>query len=117
MTTSNKIITASIDDALFIPSEAIFVKDSITYVYKTSGVRQVVVKGPSNENYTVIEQGLNEGEDLYLSLPQNPSRFKWQGEELIPIIKSRLKEEAEAAKKKAEQQKAGAKDRDKDNGA
>ncbi|MFY9116519.1 MAG: efflux RND transporter periplasmic adaptor subunit [Bacteroidales bacterium] len=105
MTTSNKIITASIDDALFIPSEAIFVKDSITYVYKTSGVRQVVVKGPSNENYTVIEQGLNEGEDLYLSLPQNPSRFKWQGEELIPIIKSRLKEEAEAAKKKAEQQK------------
>ena len=40
------------------------------------------LSGPSNENYTVIEQGLNEGEDLYLSLRKS-SRFKWQGEELI----------------------------------
>lgn len=109
MTTSNKIITASIDSAVFIPSETIFERDSITYVYKTNGVRQIVVKGPSNENYTVIEQGIHSGDELYLSLPQNPTRFKLQGDELIPVIKSRLRQEAEKEaeeeKKKAEQEK------------
>ncbi|HQB24224.1 MAG TPA: efflux RND transporter periplasmic adaptor subunit, partial [Bacteroidales bacterium] len=109
MTTSNKIITASLDSAVFVPSETIFERDSITYVYKTNGTRQVVVKGPSNENFTVIERGLQAGDELYLSLPQNPTRFKLQGEELIPIIKNRLKkeaeEQAEAEKKKAEQEK------------
>ncbi len=69
MTTSNKIITASLDSAIFIPSEAIFEKDSLTYVYKTNNVRQIVVTGLSNENHTVIEQGLEEGDEVYLFLP------------------------------------------------
>jgi len=105
MTTSNQIITASIDSAVYIPSEAIFEKDSITYVYKTNNVRQIVITGQSNENHTVIEQGLEEGDDMYLSLPQNPSKFKVQGEEYIDVIKQRIKEKEEAEKKKAEEEK------------
>lgn len=105
MTTSNKIITASLDSAIFIPSEAVFEKDSLTYVYKTNNVRQIVVTGLSNENHTVIEQGLEEGDEVYLSLPENPSKFKVQGEEFIDVIKQRIKEKEEAEKKKAEEEK------------
>lgn len=104
MTTSNQIITASMGSAVFIPSEAIFERDSITYVYKTNGVRQIVVKGEANDNFTVIEQGLEEGDEVYLSLPLNPARFKVQGEEYISIIKKKLLEKAEAEKKKAMEQ-------------
>lgn len=104
MTTSNQIVTSSMDSAIFIPSEAIFERDSITYVYTTDGIRQIVVKGESNENFTVIEQGLAEGDELYLSLPMNPSRFKVQGEEYIAVIKQRIIEKAEAEKRRAEEQ-------------
>ncbi|HOG26145.1 MAG TPA: efflux RND transporter periplasmic adaptor subunit [Bacteroidales bacterium] len=104
MTTSNQIITASIDSAVFLPSEAIFERDSITYIYRTNGIRQIVVKGESNDNFTVIEQGLAPGDEVYLSLPQNPSRFKVQGEEYISVIKQRIIDKAEAEKRKAEEQ-------------
>ncbi|MDD5714561.1 MAG: efflux RND transporter periplasmic adaptor subunit, partial [Bacteroidales bacterium] len=96
MTTSNQIVTASLDSAISIPSEAIFERDSITYVYKSNGIRQIVVKGIANENFTVVEQGLAEGEEVYLSLPLNPAKFKVQGEEYIPVIKKRIQEAAEA---------------------
>lgn len=104
MTTSNQIVTASLDNALYVPAEAIFETDSITYVYRTNGVRQIVVTGEANENFRVIEQGLTAGQEIYLSLPQNAKRFKVQGEDLIPIIKKRLEEQAEA-KKEAEEEK------------
>jgi hypothetical protein len=35
-----------------------------------------VVAGQANENHTVIEHGLQEGDEVYLSLPENPSKFK-----------------------------------------
>ncbi|MDD4919816.1 MAG: efflux RND transporter periplasmic adaptor subunit [Bacteroidales bacterium] len=104
MTTSNQIITASMDSAIFLPSEAIFERDSITYVYRTNGVRQIVVKGESNDNFTVIEQGLAEEDEVYLSLPVSPSRFKVQGEEYISVIKQRIIDKAEAERKKAQEQ-------------
>lgn len=107
MTTSNQIITASIGSAIFVPSEAIFERDSITYVYKTNGIRQIIVKGESNDNFSVIEQGLAEGDEVYLSLPLNPSRFKVHGEEYISVIKEQILKKAEEEKKKAEKQEPG----------
>lgn len=103
MTTSNQIITSSIDSAVFVPAEAVFESDSITYVYKTSGVRQIVVAGDANENFRVIEQGLKEEDEIYLSLPENAIKFKVQGEEYIPVIKQRIIEKAEAARKALEE--------------
>lgn len=72
MTTSNKIITETIEDALFIPLECLNVEDdSITFVYKKSGlsfVKQEVIPGSANTNEVIIEAGLSQGDQLYLSV-------------------------------------------------
>ena len=73
MTTSNKIITTLIDDALFVPLECLHSHmDSITYVFKREGlatVKQEVIIGETNANDAVILAGVSEGDRLYLSMP------------------------------------------------
>ncbi|MCK4466601.1 MAG: efflux RND transporter periplasmic adaptor subunit, partial [Bacteroidales bacterium] len=81
MTTSNQIITTTFEDVLYLPLEAIHVNDSIPFVYKKNGVKQIVVIGKSNENEIIIEQGLEEGNKVLLTIPENPEKFKLQGEE------------------------------------
>lgn len=103
MTTSNQIVTASYKDVVYIPTEAIFGNDTMTYVYKTNGIKQVVVAGDMNENYRIIEQGLENGEELYLSIPQNAERFKLVGEEFIPLIKQRKEEKEREEQQRLEE--------------
>ncbi|MEM9051945.1 MAG: efflux RND transporter periplasmic adaptor subunit [Bacteroidota bacterium] len=71
MTTSNQIITNLFEDVLHIPIEGLFNQDdSITYVFKKSGLgveKQEVMIGASNTNQVVILAGLNEGEEIYLN--------------------------------------------------
>ena len=106
MTTSNKIVTAVFDSVMSIPLEAIHVEDSIPMVFKKNGVKQVVLLGESNENEVIVENGLEPGDKVLLSLPEEPEKFKLQGDEIIVQIKERqrdrkLEEErmkAEAAK-------------------
>lgn len=99
MTTSNLIITQTFDDVLFIPLETVHANDSLPFVYKKNGVRQVVVLGESNENQIIVETGLSEGENIMLSVPEEPEKFKFEGLELAEIIrekemeKQRLEEE------------------------
>ncbi len=73
MTTSNKIITKLIEEALFVPLEALHNhKDSITFVYKREGlniVKQEVVMGETNANEAVIVSGLSDGDRVFLSVP------------------------------------------------
>lgn len=102
MTTSNQIVTASFPDVVYIPSEALFGNDTITYVYKINGDKQVVVAGEMNENFRIIEQGLTEGEEIYLSTPANAEKFKLVGEELIPIIKQRAEDKQRAEEQRLE---------------
>jgi HlyD family secretion protein len=74
MTTKNEIITASFEDVLFVPLEAIHNNDSLTYVFIDQGMRTLkkeVKVGPSNENEIIILQGLTEDEQVYLSIPEN----------------------------------------------
>ena len=103
MTTSNKIITASFDNVLYVPLEALFGTDTMMYVYRTNGVRQVVVPGEMNDNFRVIEQGLEEGDGVYLSLPEGAESFKLAGAEYIEVLKQRAqaKKDAEEKQKKA----------------
>ncbi len=98
MTTSNQIITNIYDDVLFLPLEAIHNEDSLSFVYTKSNRKQIIVPGEVNENYIIIEQGLNEGDDVYLSVPENAEKFKLSGEELILVLKERekLKKEKDA---------------------
>ena len=90
MTTSNKIIIRSLNDAVYLPIECIQAgADSIPYVYRKDGTRQVVITGESNDKNMVIEKGLEAGEKVYLGYPEDPAKFRLQGEDLIPLIKER----------------------------
>ena len=99
MTTSNQIITNVYEEVLYLPLEAIHNEDSISFVYTKSNKKQVIVPGESNENYIIIEQGLKEGAEVYLSVPEHSEKFKLSGEELIKVLKEREE------KKKLEEQK------------
>ncbi|MFP4557467.1 MAG: efflux RND transporter periplasmic adaptor subunit [Bacteroidales bacterium] len=92
MTTSNQIIIRSFDDVLYVPLEAIHPEDSISYVYTTRNRKQVVITGHQNENFIIVEKGLNENDEIYLSVPENPDKFALAGEELIPEIMERAAE-------------------------
>jgi multidrug efflux pump subunit AcrA (membrane-fusion protein) len=71
MTTSNRIITEREKDVLHIPLECLFNQDdTITYVYKKSGLnteKQEVMLGTTNRNEVVVLAGIEEGDVLYLN--------------------------------------------------
>lgn len=72
MTTGNEILIAEKSETLYIPLEALHANDSISYVYKKSGMstqRQEVLTGLSNENEVEVLAGLNEEDLIYLSIP------------------------------------------------
>jgi HlyD family secretion protein len=92
MTTGNKIITKTIKDVIYIPLESVQAgADSVPFVYKKDGTRQIVVLGESNENNIVAEQGIEAGDQIYLSTPEAPDKFKIAGADLISIIKEKEK--------------------------
>jgi len=72
MTTSNRIYTNTIKDTLVMPLEAVFNQDSITFVYRKSGLsieKVQVLLGDANENEVVINSGLTAGDKVLLSEP------------------------------------------------
>jgi HlyD family secretion protein len=71
MTTSNAIVIEKLEDVIYVPLEAINVQsDSINYVYLANKKKQEVKLGLANANDVVIELGLSEGQNLFLSTPQ-----------------------------------------------
>jgi HlyD family secretion protein len=92
MTTGNKIILDKFSDVVYIPIECVQAGiDSIPFVYKKNGTKQVVLLGLTNEKYVIIEKGLDPGSLIYLDNPEKPEKFKIAGEELIPLLKEREK--------------------------
>ncbi|MCL2042202.1 MAG: efflux RND transporter periplasmic adaptor subunit [Bacteroidales bacterium] len=76
MTTQCDIIIETIPDVLYIPLEALFSDDTISYVY-TGSVRQEVIAGRSNDNFVIIEKGLQQEQKVLLSVPENPNNYKF----------------------------------------
>lgn len=107
MTTSNKIITREYPEVLSVPIEAVFNDDSLSYVYRTNNVKQIVMLGESNENFIIVEKGLEKGDEVYLTLPENPENFRLQGSELIEEIQRKKQEEEKAVESESEEQKQG----------
>ena len=73
MTTSNKILTFERKDVLSIPLEAVFSKDSITYVYQKTGfsvAKKQVKIGDSNNDSVIILEGLSAEDVVYLNKPE-----------------------------------------------
>lgn len=93
MTTSNRIVTNVLDDVLYLPLEAVRSNDTLSFVFTHGRKRQIVVLGESNENSIIIEQGLNKGDVVYLSTPEDPDSFNFTGLELIEVIKKKEAEE------------------------
>jgi HlyD family secretion protein len=99
MTTSNSIIIKTFDNVLYIPLETVHTDDSLPFVYKKNGVKQVVVLDESNENEIIVEAGLKQGDKVLLSVPEEPEKFKYEGLELVERIRQK-----EAEKRKLEQE-------------
>ena len=53
-----------------------------------------MVLGESNENSIIVEQGLAEGDEIYISVPEESEKWKIEGLELVSEIKSRKAKEA-----------------------
>jgi multidrug efflux pump subunit AcrA (membrane-fusion protein) len=95
MTTSNEIVTQTFEDVNYIPLEAVHANDSLSFVYLPSKSKQIVLLGAANENYVIVEKGLAKGDEVLLSVPEEPDSYKYTGKELIPLIEEqRAKEEA-----------------------
>jgi RND family efflux transporter MFP subunit len=72
MTTSNLINIQTITDVLFIPIEALQAEDSLSFVYVKKGFsieKREVQTGMTNDNEIVVNLGLEEGETVLLSVP------------------------------------------------
>ena len=79
MTTSNTIITNEIKDVFTVPIEAIFSRDSISYVYSKSGfsiTKKQVELGESNNDDVVILRGLTDKDVVYLNKPEGYEDLK-----------------------------------------
>lgn len=73
MTTSNKIITASLKNAMFIPIESVQSSGEINFVYMLKGfftTKRIVELGEFNDNYIIVKKGLKAGDEIYLSMPE-----------------------------------------------
>lgn len=104
MTTSNEILTYTFPEVLYVPLEALQ-NDTIAYVFKKEGgktVRQEVLTSETNDNEVIIEHGLTEGDEVLLTIPDNPDQLT-----LIPLdpkLKADIKKRLQAEKKKRQEE-------------
>jgi HlyD family secretion protein len=90
MTTGNKIIIKTFNDVVFIPTECVQTgSDSIPFVYEKNRTKQIVLLGESNEKNVIVDQGLEPGNTVYLTPPEEPEKFRLAGGNLIAVIKDR----------------------------
>jgi HlyD family secretion protein len=90
MTTGNKIVIKTVENAIQVPIECVQAgEDSIPFVYTKNKMKKVVVLGESNEKYVIIEQGLEPGTTIFLNEPEEHDKFRLTGKELIPVIRER----------------------------
>ncbi|MCG8579478.1 MAG: efflux RND transporter periplasmic adaptor subunit [Bacteroidales bacterium] len=93
MTTSNIIKTANLEEVLYIPIEAVFNNDSLSYVYIKDGIgkyrKQIIQTGISNENHIQIVNGGTEGTTLLMNEPVESEKLAFEG---IDIYKQMMAE-------------------------
>lgn len=110
MTTSNAIQTGQFSDTIFIAAEAVFENDSMQFVFLENGTRiikKVVDLGDKNENFFLVNQGVNEGDVLLLTAPENINNLPIEGIDLFyQIIERKAKEEADKVLEEAKNETA-----------
>ncbi|MFV0505994.1 MAG: efflux RND transporter periplasmic adaptor subunit [Bacteroidales bacterium] len=98
MTTGNIINAGKIENSLLIPLDAVYMNDSLKYVYKrvkNQLVHQIVGLGAENENYVAINRGLNKNDVILLAEPEDCEALPWEGMEIYEEQRKqkKLKEE------------------------
>lgn len=104
MTTSNEIVVDIIPDVLSIPLEALQ-SDSVSYVLVDragKNVRQEIITGLSNNTSIIVENGLQEGDKVYLSVQGKAE--DWPFVALDPAIKEAIRKKMEEEEQKRKQQ-------------
>ena len=79
MTTSNKIETATVKDAVYVPIEAMSTDSGTTVVYKRDGShvsKQEVEVGTMSDDEVTILRGLEEGDRVLLTPPVDHEQMK-----------------------------------------
>lgn len=102
MTTSNEIVTDELSDVISIPLEGLY-SDSLPYVFKALKgeiVKQEVITGATNNDKVVINFGLEENDEIYLSIPDNAKDFRFYP--IDDAIKVKVRKEQEQRKKELE---------------
>lgn len=105
MTSSNTILAKQYTDVVYVPLESIINNDSLTYIVKYkngSRVKQIVEVGESNENDIIIKQGINEDDEVFMSIPEDVDNLDFTG---LDIYKDILRKR-EIEKKKEEEERA-----------
>lgn len=107
MTTSNTIIGASFADTLYIPTDAVFRNDSIQFVYVKERIvkKRIVDLGAQNENFILVKDGLNEGEEICLVEPNNATEMKFERLDIYEKIKQHQEEQKVLAEKERQEYK------------
>ncbi|MFK7953113.1 MAG: efflux RND transporter periplasmic adaptor subunit [Ekhidna sp.] len=108
MTTSNNIITKTVEDGIFVPLESLHSEfDSITYVYKKDGLnttKQEVIIGDANTEYVLILGGLDENDMISLSSVQGMEKEsvnllpEMNGKRMQKQVEEELEEEQKPAR-------------------
>lgn len=101
MTTSNTIETGIFPDTLMIATDAVFENDSMKFVYvgKEKPHKQIVWLGDENENHVLIKKGLQEGDFIWLTEPEDMDKLEIAGLEIYnEIVREKEKKKLESEK-------------------
>lgn len=107
MTTSNAITIEQIVDAVYVPLETVFEFNGSDVVYKKAGLsieRQQVWLGSMNENDVVIKAGLEQGDELLMSMPMDTAGLKFVPLEEEVLDEIRAIEQAELERQREQQE-------------
>ena len=99
MTTSNEILTHSLEDQLFVPLEAIY-NDSLIFVFKEEAgeiIKQEVLTGLSNDDEIIINHGLAAKDRIYLVFPEEKEKLAIKY--IAADIKAKIKNKKESEEK------------------
>jgi multidrug efflux pump subunit AcrA (membrane-fusion protein) len=98
MSAKVEIIVDELEDVTYVPVQAVFVENSEHFVFiKTLGgyKRQLVQIGAYNNDFIELKEGVNEGDEVFLQMPDSYEPAKVQNSRIARDARER---EAEAGK-------------------
>lgn len=99
MTTATQIRTNTYDHVRFVPLETVHSTDSMSFVYLVKDkIRQIIDLGEANENFIIVNEGIETGSELYLTVPADGDKWEMRGWEIYEKVKQRRIEEEKKKK-------------------